>query len=146
MAKSLRAKTKRAYRAKKREEGVYAATHAARLNRLNAKLVHLTTRDASEFKEKDEDEEEEEEKREGWEDQNGMEPETQGEANNTASAPDAMELDGGVAKRISTHGPRNSRREQWRLSKGMTSRPRSKVNFRHKGPPRRHSGHSKSNK
>lgn len=38
MAKSIRSKTKRAFRAKKREDGVYAATHAARLQRLHAKI------------------------------------------------------------------------------------------------------------
>lgn len=38
MAKSLRSKTKRAFRAKKREEGVFAAAHAARLQRLHAKI------------------------------------------------------------------------------------------------------------
>lgn len=40
-----------------------------------------------------------------------------------------MELDGvseKMEKKISTHGPRNSRREQWRLSKGMTPRPKSR--------------------
>jgi hypothetical protein len=38
MAKSLRSKTKRAFRAKKREDGVYAVAHAARLHRLHAKI------------------------------------------------------------------------------------------------------------
>ena len=38
MAKSLRSKVKRSFRAKKREEGIYAATHAARLERLHAKI------------------------------------------------------------------------------------------------------------
>lgn len=38
MAKSIRSKTKRAFRAKKRIDGVYAATHAARLQRLHAKI------------------------------------------------------------------------------------------------------------
>lgn len=38
MAKSLRSKTKRAFRAKKREDGIYAAVHAARLQRLHAKI------------------------------------------------------------------------------------------------------------
>jgi hypothetical protein len=38
MAKSLRSKVKREYRSKKREDGIYAATEAARLHRLNAKL------------------------------------------------------------------------------------------------------------
>lgn len=43
MAKSTRSKVKRAFRAKKRKEGVFAAAEAARLQRLNAKLRALTT-------------------------------------------------------------------------------------------------------
>ena len=39
MAKSTRSKVKRHFRAKKREEGVYAAVEAARLERLSAKLA-----------------------------------------------------------------------------------------------------------
>ena len=39
MAKSMRSKVKRSWRTKKRETGVYAATEAARLNRLHSKLV-----------------------------------------------------------------------------------------------------------
>lgn len=42
MAKSTRSKVKRAFRSKKREAGIYAATEAARLNRLNSKLVQIT--------------------------------------------------------------------------------------------------------
>ena len=42
MAKSTRSKVKRAFRAKKRTEGVFAAAEAARLQRLNAKLRALT--------------------------------------------------------------------------------------------------------
>jgi hypothetical protein len=38
MAKSIRSKTKRAFRAKKREDGVYAVAHASRLQRLHAKI------------------------------------------------------------------------------------------------------------
>lgn len=38
MAKSIRSKVKRVFRAKKREDGVYAATHAARLQRLHARI------------------------------------------------------------------------------------------------------------
>ncbi|KAG6855057.1 hypothetical protein C0991_005986 [Blastosporella zonata] len=45
MAKSLRSKTKRTFRNKKREDGIYAATEAARLHRLNAKLVATTSKD-----------------------------------------------------------------------------------------------------
>jgi hypothetical protein len=39
MAKSTRSKVKRSFRAKKRDEGVYAATESARLHRLNSKLT-----------------------------------------------------------------------------------------------------------
>ena len=45
MAKSTRSKTKRSFRAKKRADGVYAATEAARLHRLSMKLKVLTTTD-----------------------------------------------------------------------------------------------------
>lgn len=45
MAKSMRSKSKRAFRSKKRETGVYAATEAARLHRLNSKLVATVTKD-----------------------------------------------------------------------------------------------------
>ena len=38
MAKSTRSKVKRSYRAKKRDDSVYAATEAARLERLSSKL------------------------------------------------------------------------------------------------------------
>ena len=41
MAKSTRSKVKRSYRAKKREEGVYAANEAARLQRLSTKLAAI---------------------------------------------------------------------------------------------------------
>lgn len=45
MAKSLRSKSKRSFRAKKRESGNYAAAEAARLNRLNAKLAAVKDMD-----------------------------------------------------------------------------------------------------
>ncbi|KAF5333666.1 hypothetical protein D9611_002214 [Ephemerocybe angulata] len=45
MAKSLRSKVKRSFRNKKREEGVYAAVHAARLQRLNSKLIETAKKD-----------------------------------------------------------------------------------------------------
>lgn len=44
MAKSIRSKAKRTFRAKKREDGIYAATEAARLHRLNAKLVAVASK------------------------------------------------------------------------------------------------------
>ena len=46
MAKSLRSKVKRSFRNKKREDSVYAATEAARLERLNAKLRNTIANDA----------------------------------------------------------------------------------------------------
>ncbi len=52
----MRSKVKRQFRAKKREEGVYAATEAARLQRLNMKLRALTTTTPAQEKEKAEDE------------------------------------------------------------------------------------------
>lgn len=54
MAKSTRSKVKRHFRAKKREEGVYAATEAARLQRLNLKLRTLTTSKVQQETEEDE--------------------------------------------------------------------------------------------
>jgi hypothetical protein len=47
MAKSLRSKVKRAFRSKNRESGIYAATEAARLDRLNARLLQITKTDAT---------------------------------------------------------------------------------------------------
>ncbi|OCH94260.1 hypothetical protein OBBRIDRAFT_723036 [Obba rivulosa] len=111
MAKSTRSKVKRSFRAKKRTEGVYAATEAARLARLHAKLKVLTAQD------KDGDVPIEEESG----------PTAEGA---DADIEDAMDLDNGSSpststQKISTHGPRGSRREQWRLSKGLPVRSKS---------------------
>ncbi|KAI0049578.1 hypothetical protein FA95DRAFT_1581639 [Auriscalpium vulgare] len=107
MAKSMRSKVKRAFRAKKRETGVYAAVEAARLHRLNTKLVAKAGEDVPAATEEEE----------------AMSDDL---AKVVVAAPDAMELDGAkpsaTAERISTHGPRDSRREQWRASKGMEPR------------------------
>jgi len=118
MAKSTRSKVKRSFRAKKREEGVYAATVAARLNRLNAKLVSITSKD------KDGDV--------GLE-TGAVEESLSGDEEITKdiSKGDGMEVDGppptsAVPARISTHGPRNSRREEWRKSKGLPPVPKSR--------------------
>jgi Protein of unknown function (DUF2423) len=45
MAKSGRSKVKRSFRAKKRDTGIYAATEAARLQRLSAKITALASKD-----------------------------------------------------------------------------------------------------
>ncbi|KAA1466163.1 hypothetical protein DENSPDRAFT_876292 [Dentipellis sp. KUC8613] len=163
MAKSTRSKTKRAFRSKKRENGVYAAVEAARLQRLNAKLVALTTQDVE-----GEDEEEvveDDEGSPGWYwfmsfgllDPDEVTPWTmegfgfgdepfapssieaqsrrpEGVASEkTVPQPDGMEVDGepssstpAKSTKVSTHGPRNSRRESWRQSKGLAPRPKAR--------------------
>ncbi|OJT13562.1 hypothetical protein TRAPUB_9916 [Trametes pubescens] len=46
--------------------------------------------------------------------------------------------------RISTHGPRNSRRESWRASKGLVGRPKVSSTMNRQGVPaaRRKAGRS----
>lgn len=61
MAKSTRSKVKRAFRSKKRTQGVFAVADAARLQRLNAKLHALTTTAAAVAAEEGEGEEGEKE-------------------------------------------------------------------------------------
>ncbi|KAI9510438.1 hypothetical protein F5148DRAFT_1179358 [Russula earlei] len=135
MAKSTRSKVKRAFRAKKRTEGVYAAAEAARLQRLNAKLHALAS--ATPAKEK-----EEEKEGENGQDVDMPAEDVDADADAGAGADTEMALlptaaaaeglDGtssseqSTGKKISTHGPRASRREQWRASKGMTPRPKAR--------------------
>ncbi|EUC53726.1 genomic scaffold, msy-sf-9 protein, putative [Rhizoctonia solani AG-3 Rhs1AP] len=99
MAKSTRSKSKRAFRRHKREDGVYAATDAARLQRLSAKLAAKISAD------KDGDQE------------MGEEEDTEQQVEGGESA---------APKKISTSGPRGSRREEWRKSKGMSTRSKHK--------------------
>ncbi|KAJ7699870.1 hypothetical protein B0H17DRAFT_1047469 [Mycena rosella] len=109
MAKSTRSKVKRSFRASKRETGIYAATEAARLNRLHAKLSAVASRegpiDAEGIEEDGEDQPADE-----------TNPDLLPEA-------DSMAVDAESSKKISTHGPRGSRREEWRTSKGLAARP-----------------------
>ncbi|KAI0002988.1 hypothetical protein BJV74DRAFT_709397, partial [Russula compacta] len=105
MAKSTRSKVKRAFRAKKRTEGVFAATEAARLQRLNAKLRALATTAIATAR--------------------GRARETaagRGLGQRRRTSKDFPEKPTG---KISTHGPRGSRRDRWRASKGMKLRPKS---------------------
>ncbi|EIN10677.1 hypothetical protein PUNSTDRAFT_64970 [Punctularia strigosozonata HHB-11173 SS5] len=110
MGKSIRSKVKRTWRSKKREDGVYAATEAARLERLNAKLVAKVAEPVVEPLDGDGD---------------AME--------DVDEAGESMPVDSSSAKaqaseptKISTHGPRGSRREEWRKSKGLPPRPKSR--------------------
>ncbi|KAK0231026.1 hypothetical protein IW262DRAFT_1291994 [Armillaria fumosa] len=116
MAKSLRSKTKRDFRSKKREDGIYAATEAARLHRLNAKLMAVIS--------KDKDGDIPLEDAEGEVEDSTVPQDTQ---DNDTPLQESMEVDtpGGVT-RVSTHGRRGSRREEWRASKGLPTRPKSK--------------------
>ncbi|KAJ3723214.1 hypothetical protein F5878DRAFT_623853 [Lentinula raphanica] len=138
MAKSLRSKVKRDFRSKKREAGVYAAAEAARLHRLNARLSAVVSKD------KDGDD--------------ILRDDSAGAGDEPVSGPsdisnvveDSMQLDD-VPKtesfsstRISTHGPRGSRREEWRLSKGLSAQPSRKGMNRQGGiAARRKAGRSK---
>jgi len=125
MAKSTRSKVKRAFRSKKRTQGVFAVADAARLQRLNTKLHALTTTTA--VAEEDKGEEEEEKK-----EQHVDMPVKDAEDVEMMSPPTAEGMDGErktaekSTEKISTHGPRGSRRERWRVSKGMTPRPKSR--------------------
>ncbi|KAJ7276203.1 hypothetical protein B0H12DRAFT_1084116 [Mycena haematopus] len=109
MAKSTRSKVKRSFRSNKRETGIYAATEAARLNRLHAKLSAVVSRDVPQ------------------DDEEAMEEGEELRAEGVNQDPiDSMQVDGEGSKqteRISTHGPRGSRREEWRKSKGLTPKP-----------------------
>ncbi|KAI0650053.1 hypothetical protein C8Q79DRAFT_942130 [Trametes meyenii] len=125
MAKSTRSKVKRSFRAKKRTEGVYAATEAARLHRLHSKLKALTTA------EPEEGEEDVDGKGDAQMDAEGGAAPADGPSTSVddTNGGDAMDTDSGAGPstgKISTHGPRNSRREQWRLSKGLPARPKTK--------------------
>ncbi|KAF9076420.1 hypothetical protein BDP27DRAFT_1357883 [Rhodocollybia butyracea] len=137
MAKSLRSKVKREFRSKKREDGVYAVTEAARLHRLNAKLRSAVSKD------KDGDEVLKDETVEGK-----YVPDI-GPSDAATSVEGSMHIDNdsqapSSSKRISTHGPRGSRREEWRLSKGLSAQPSRKGMNRQGGvAARRKAGRSK---
>ncbi|KAI0752244.1 hypothetical protein BC629DRAFT_1297202 [Irpex lacteus] len=110
MAKSTRSKVKRQWRAKKRNDSVYAVTEAARLHRLSQKLKTIVQTDA-----------------EGDYEVEDATAEGEGSENRAQQTGDAMDLDkeASSSKRISTHGPRGSRRDEWRESKGLPPRARS---------------------
>ncbi|KIJ19951.1 hypothetical protein PAXINDRAFT_107532 [Paxillus involutus ATCC 200175] len=116
MAKSIRSKVKRSFRAKKRETGKYAAAEAARLNRLNTKLAAV--------KEGNRDEDIPLDDAEGVEAEGH--PEGSWDSEKLVTVLGGMVLDGADEKsmRISTHGSRGSRREEWRKSKGMEPVPK----------------------
>jgi len=119
MGKSIRSKVKRHFRAKKREEGVFAASEAARLQRLSSKLAAVRDAPAPKAELLEGDNEEE-----GTEGREGQVPGDELAEETTVA--DTMQLDDSTAKKISTHGRRPSRREEWRASKGLDPRPKPK--------------------
>lgn len=140
MAKSTRSKVKRAFRAKKREQGVYAATEAARLARLHQKLRGIASTDADGDVRVEDAEEIQDDAAQADEPSTENTPQVQGEG---------MEVDGAASsanaesKRVSTHGPRGSRREEWRKAKGLPIRGKSsKVNRQGVPIAKRKSGRS----
>jgi len=126
MAKSTRSKVKRAYRAKKREAGVYAAAEAARLHRLNAKLARIV---ASE--------------KDMPLDNSGRDDNIPADSSEQPVHTDNAPISAEKASRISTHGFRNSRREEWRRSKGMPARRGKGTNRRGSASTQRKAAHGK---
>ncbi|RSH93865.1 hypothetical protein EHS25_006515 [Saitozyma podzolica] len=105
MAKSLRSKVKNAARRKRRTQTHYAVAGAERVQRISDKLLgkgkEKADGDAAEG--------------EGDEVEGANEEQVDGDA--------TMEE---APKKVSTSAPRDSRRESWRLSKGMSARPKSR--------------------
>ncbi|KDQ10008.1 hypothetical protein BOTBODRAFT_36630 [Botryobasidium botryosum FD-172 SS1] len=123
MAKSTRSKVKRSFRRTKRETGVFAAHDAARLQRLSAKLKSVVEKD------KDGDVPilgAQTETEAGTEAGDKIDAETRASlAGDEAKADNpqaSMDIDGAKTKKVSTHGPRDSRRNSWRKSKGMPTK------------------------
>ncbi|KAH8925814.1 hypothetical protein BT69DRAFT_1279411 [Atractiella rhizophila] len=127
MAKSLRSKSKRTFRALKRTgdgstKGVYANAEAARIDRLNLKLMNIKGKRRAEEEAVKLEEEGEKEGESG----------TIPTANESSQADDdvmEVEIVEGNPKKVSTGGPRNSRREQWKASKGMKKHAKSGTVF-----------------
>ncbi|KAF7301439.1 hypothetical protein MIND_00709200 [Mycena indigotica] len=191
MAKSLRSKVKRSFRANKRQDSVYAATAAARLDRLHAKLSAVVNADVERDTEDNMEQDGEEDEAPGWSwfttlgllDPQDITPDrlwsiadttpdsfrtprwlTPSSHGKPADADDQTLVNGSFSlffvirvliesnsdtmqidsKRVSTHGPRGSRREEWRLSKGLPARPTSKGMNRQGGiAAKRKAGRSK---
>ncbi|WWC69220.1 uncharacterized protein I206_103157 [Kwoniella pini CBS 10737] len=97
MAKSIRAKNKMASRARKRLVTHYAVTDAARTQRLSDKLLGKDKKTGE------------------------MDVEGDAEGDEIKEGDEEMKEE---PKKVSTSGRRGSRREEWRLSKGMSAKPK----------------------
>jgi hypothetical protein len=139
MAKSLRAKSKVAARRKKRTDSHYAVADAERMARVHANLTGKgKAQEGGKAAAEDKEDEAEEEAVEGGmavdgEDAPGALPRSvlvaRSSADDISPRPDHSLLTRArtaPAKKISTSGARDTRREQWRESKGLPIRPKSK--------------------
>ncbi|BGP24826.1 hypothetical protein Rt10032_c09g3776 [Rhodotorula toruloides] len=148
MAKSLRSKTKRHFRAVKREDpkSAFKLAEDIRLARLNAKLKQSSLKprqltDKEEWEREQAgyetvgEEEGEEGEKEGDEEvkEGGMDVDPSA-STSTSSAP----ADSSAPKpKISTSGPRMSRREAYRSSKGFTVKQTPRTHFTAPGEKKR---------
>jgi len=126
MAKSTRSKVKRSFRKAKRDDSIFAVTHAARLERLSQKLAAIARPAALKTPEQDEKGEPVDE------------PEGLGEGRAELIEVDAL-------PKVSTHGRWLNRRQEWRASRGLPTRRKvgtlnrqaAPVAVRHSGRPKR---------
>ncbi|KAI5449797.1 hypothetical protein NCC49_004009 [Naganishia albida] len=133
MGKSLRNKKKVAARTAKRTDSFYAVHHAARLQRLSQKL----TTEGEIVKPEHEAKEEDDEIKVDGESIKDDSKDTK------AAVKQEEDADMDAPKKISTSGPRMNRREEWRMSKGLSIRPESKgLNRQGTAKARRKSGRS----
>ncbi|GAA5820371.1 hypothetical protein JCM11251_005599 [Rhodosporidiobolus azoricus] len=139
-AKSLRSKTKRAFRAVKREDSKSAFKMAEdlRMARLNASLKQSALKPRALT-----DKEEWERQQEGYETEEEDEIAVDGEGEKV-EAKEGMEVEGEAGpstgeppKKVSTSGPRMSRREAYRSSKGFTVKQTPRTQFTAKGEKKR---------
>jgi len=123
MGKSIRSKSKRTFRRTKREEGTFAVADAARLQRLSSKLASRRGPETGALLKAVQREAEGGDSGVGNDDA-AVDAPTEPVDDADAAAADIMDLDNKTpsSSKVSTHGPRNSRREQWRASKGLVPR------------------------
>ncbi|GJN90614.1 hypothetical protein Rhopal_003626-T1 [Rhodotorula paludigena] len=143
MAKSLRSKHNRAFRAKKRDDdkSAYKIAQDLRMQRMSAQLKASSLKPRALT-----DKEEWERKQEGYE---TVSEDGEQTAAADGKADGGMEVDGTASTsgaqaggdepkaKVSTSGPRMSRRESYRSSKGFTVKQTPKTHFRAAGEKKR---------
>ncbi|KAK9896305.1 hypothetical protein P389DRAFT_77529 [Cystobasidium minutum MCA 4210] len=132
MAKSLRSKTKRAFRKIKREDpkSDYHIRDKLRLQRLNEKLKVLTPVSDDEHEDVDGEEAEASMQEEGSTSNAGAAAQQQGDSTaGPSTTSTSMETDeSNPPKKVSTGGPRESARLEWRKMRGLPPKKRTSAN------------------